>query len=71
MCPEKINLLKTIRLSARTVVQTVEDTGSIINMSNEEIRQMSSSGFAWLFMSQQTSEILLSCLFEESMLNVK
>jgi hypothetical protein len=31
MCPEKINSLKIISLSARIVVQRAEDTGSNIN----------------------------------------
>lgn len=47
-CPEKINSLKTISLSARIVAQRAENIGNRINSKFKKRRQLISSGFSWL-----------------------
>lgn len=72
MCPEKINSLKIISLSARIVVQRADDIRSNINSKFKD-KTNYFKWFSWLWMSQQMLTILVSffvvCLFEEAMPN--
>lgn len=61
-CPEKINVVKTISLLARTVAWRIETirNGCVVGLKT---RQVTRSGFPWLLMNWQMLLILFSsCL---------
>ncbi|XP_042913870.1 protein FAM200A-like [Parasteatoda tepidariorum] len=60
MCPEKVNLLKTVSMSANTVARRVENIAENISSQLLAVQMDMLSGFLWPWMSQRMCQILLS-----------
>lgn len=70
MCPQKINLSKTLSLLVRTVAQELRKWGAT-SMVDCKTRERILSGFLWLFALKDVTDSAQFLLFEESMLSLK
>lgn len=69
MCPEKINLFKTVSFLAKTVAKRVKDVGNKVN-SQLKSRQKTSD-FEWFPLTLDGLTNVASCSLEESVPNLK
>lgn len=70
MCPQKINLSKTLSLLVKRVAQELRKLGTT-SMVDYKTKERILSGFLWLFELKDVTDSAQFLLFEESMLNLK